>query len=206
VGTPFENFLNLEIPQRAVMLTGDNTEGYVGDPNYSLLNKINYSPKGTWFIDEATGTLWQKLVQSDPLSWTNRSVGGGSSVDPNLTNANCLASDIVGDLVYVTGNIVGGRIQVTEIDNTDSAKMPVFGMIETKASSTVCTVRTGGTSAGIYSGLVPQRRLFAGDNGRLVQTVPARPSSGKKLVQPMGIATSSSVIFLRIGETIGIVP
>ena len=75
MATLFETFVNLELPQRAVMLTDYNTSGYTGNPNSSVLAKINTAPVGTWFIDAATGDLWQKLVQTDPSSWVLRSSG-----------------------------------------------------------------------------------------------------------------------------------
>lgn len=69
----FETFVNTELPQRAVMLTAYNTGGYTGDPRAATLDKIKFAPKGTWFIDEDTGDLWQKLVQLDPTAWVQRS-------------------------------------------------------------------------------------------------------------------------------------
>jgi len=71
--TSFEFFVNTELPQRAVMLTAYNTGGYTGDPRSATLDKIKYAPKGTWFIDEATGDLWQKLIQINPAAWVQRS-------------------------------------------------------------------------------------------------------------------------------------
>jgi hypothetical protein len=204
MATQFEIFVNTELPQRAVMLTSANTSGYTGDPNLSGLAKMNFAPEGTWFIDDATGNLWQKLIQTVPTSWVNRS-GGGTSTDPNIVQANCLSTDLVGDLVYVTGPMVGGRVQVTKTNITDRAKVPVLGLLASKTSDTVCTVRVAGSVSGLYSGLIPQGRVFAGDNGRLVQTLPSRPSSGIKFIQPMGIAISSDTVLLRIGETTGMV-
>jgi hypothetical protein len=202
----FEDFVNLELPQRAVMLTSANTSGYMGDPNLSGLAKMNYAPEGTWFIDDSSGNLWQKLIQTNPTSWTNRSAGGGTSTDPNLVAANCLAPDLVGDLVYITGAMVSGRVQVTRADPTDRAKMPVMGMIESKASNTVCTIRIGGMSSVGYTGLTPQGRLFVGDSGRMVQTLPTRPGSGMKLIQCVGVAAGTSSVVFKPGETIGMVP
>jgi hypothetical protein len=131
---------------------------------------------------------------------------GGHSADPNLVQANCLAEDLVGDLVYVSGPMVDGLPQVTKIDILDRTKMPVFGILESKTSDTDCVVRTGGIAAGLAEGLIPQHRLFAGDDGRISQAVPPRPAEGLKLVQPMGIAIDESTFLLRIGSTIGISP
>lgn len=57
--TAFEDFVNLELPQRAVMLTFAST-GYAGDPRLSVAPKINLAPIGTWFIDDNTEDVWQK--------------------------------------------------------------------------------------------------------------------------------------------------
>jgi hypothetical protein len=100
VATAFEIFVNTELPQRAVMLTDLNTGGYVGNPNSAVLDKIKYAPKGTWFIDATSGNLWQKLEQTDPSSWVNRSTGGGG-VERYYNQA--LTGDIDGtNLVFTT--------------------------------------------------------------------------------------------------------
>jgi hypothetical protein len=78
--TAFEDFVNTELPQRATMLTSSNTGGFTGDPNGGgAPAKVQVAPKGTWFLDDASGDLWQKLIQTTPTSWTlvGGSVGSG---------------------------------------------------------------------------------------------------------------------------------
>lgn len=100
MATAFETYIQAELPQRAVMLTNLNTSGFTGDPNTATLDKIKYAPKGTWFVDEVTGNLWQKLDQTDPHSWVNRS-SGGSGVERYYNQA--LTGTIDGsNLVFTT--------------------------------------------------------------------------------------------------------
>jgi len=43
--------------------------------------------------------------------------------------ANCQPTDQVGDLVYISGDSVGGVIQVTKVDITNYSKMPGVGSL-----------------------------------------------------------------------------
>lgn len=111
----FEDFVSIELPQRAVMLTDANTGGYVGNPNSAVLDKIRFAPKGTWFIDALTGDLWQKLLQSDPSSWVSRGAGGSSEVAAR-TNIPLIGIKDGNNRVFTTPekfrNIGGRTIQV----------------------------------------------------------------------------------------------
>jgi hypothetical protein len=80
----FEDFVNLELPQRPVMSTAANT-GYDGDPNaVGAPSKIQNSPVGTFFIQYTANKLWQK--RGGPGTWEE--IGGGGSglsyLDRNL--------------------------------------------------------------------------------------------------------------------------
>jgi hypothetical protein len=104
---------------------------------------------------------------------------------------NCLASDSVGDLVFITGPIVGGRVQVTKVDVDDADKMPAYGVITEKATATDCTVLVEGTLAGSFN---PNAIYFAGVGGTIVEGPPPRPVSGYRRVQVVGQADDSGAL------------
>lgn len=107
----------------------------------------------------------------------------------------CLATDNVGDLVYVTG-----ADAVARVDPFDGAKMPAVGVIERKKTPTRALVRFDGTVA-VFAGLTPGARLFAGSSGVPSATPPAGP--GRRYVQPVGVAiTATTIVFLPKDPTI----
>lgn len=79
MATVFETFIFTEMPQRAALLTLENT-GYSGDPNVAVVPKINTAPKGTWYLDQGDFTLWYKTVKADPASW-QQLLGRDSAID-----------------------------------------------------------------------------------------------------------------------------
>jgi hypothetical protein len=114
-----------------------------------------------------------------------------------LLVADCLAADVAGHCVYVTGPKVGGRVQVTKVDPRDLSKIPGFGIIRVKVSSTVCVVQTMGELSGIYAGLTPQAQLWVGLDGLLTQTQPTPLPAGKVAVQQMAIALGTGSILIQ---------
>lgn len=106
--------------------------------------------------------------------------------------ANCLASDAVGDGVYITGPKVGALYQVAKVDVTDGSKMPARGIIVTKQTSTRCTVQTSGvTKKGIITGLTPNETYVLGGSSTLVDTPPVPGIGASVYIQHMGQAISS---------------
>jgi len=125
--------------------------------------------------------------------------GSGGGTAQTLVHANCLATDIVGDSVYVTGAKIGIYYQVAKVNINNLTQIPPFGIIVAKASAQVCTVQTGGAVAGIYTGLTPQKELFVGTDGQLTETIPTPPLTGKRASQLMGLVTSTDEFQLSIG-------
>lgn len=110
--------------------------------------------------------------------------------------ANCLATDSVGDCVYVTGNEVGGLYQVSKADPTNWAKMPAVGVITSKRSPTECRVQFLGEIQNVYTGLTVRNILFVAVDGRLSPTPPAPAPGGYAFVQPMGTVLSSARLMI----------
>lgn len=111
-------------------------------------------------------------------------------------SATCLAADLVGRPVFMTGTDA-----VATCDPTDFSKMVAVGVIVSKQSSTSCIVRTGGEVSGL-SGLIPGERYWVALDGTLTEVVPTPPVSGKVYVQAMGMARTASVLVLQISPTL----
>lgn len=100
----------------------------------------------------------------------------------------CLATDNVGDFVYVTS-----ADAVAKADPMNGSKMPAIGVIERKASPTRAFVRFGGAVVG-FAGLAPGGRYFVGATGAASLTPP--PGPGRRYVQHVGVAiTPTTLIF-----------
>lgn len=115
-----------------------------------------------------------------------------------LLEADCLATDVVKDCVYITGPEVGGFIQTTKVDPRTASTMPAFGIIVSKSTSTRCVLRADGIVSGVYTGLTPDARLFVGLSGQLVEgasSITPLPA-GKVYVQYFGKALSADTIQL----------
>jgi len=121
--------------------------------------------------------------------------------DPSLDNSftgTCLATDIVGDLVYVTG----ASRAVTKADPTNSNKMPIVGCITSKSSSTDCIVQTNDLVPSVYSSLTPGKLHFVGIDGRPTAAV-IPPGIGETLlVQAIGFAIDSNLLLMSPGTLI----
>lgn len=111
-------------------------------------------------------------------------------IEPFVFVANCLASDVVGDCVYISADAIATVIQVTKVDATDVLKMPVRGIIVSKFSSTVCSVVYYGAVSltGIVPPLSTGKRYFAGASSKPTAVPPTRPT----FIQVVGIALDSS--------------
>jgi hypothetical protein len=120
---------------------------------------------------------------------------GGSSGE--AIPAVCSASESVGDVVYVSGDFVGGIAQVRKVDIDDAAKRMVIGVIESK-SGLDCVVRRSGRIDSVYAGLTPGSPLFVNSSARLTHVVPARPLSGSRLAQSVGVTLSSTTVLVEL--------
>lgn len=156
-----------------------------------------------WIFDYAGGLLLTStdFTVSDPYIMAFRYIGttaksgsttGGTEVV--VEDANCLATDIVGDCVKITGSRVSGRLQVTKIDITSDSK--ACGIIISKSTSTDCIVQLHGSMSGIYTSLTPDKSYMIDTAARLTDVVPIPPVAGYAYVQHMGHALSSDEFFV----------
>lgn len=115
---------------------------------------------------------------------------------PEFVEADCLVTDVAGDVVRISSDLVAGVYQVTKLDIASAPPEMALGVIISKATDTRCTVQVGGAMSGIYTGLTPGRPLFVGDDSRLTHAVPTRPATGLKSVYHAASALGSDVLFL----------
>lgn len=117
---------------------------------------------------------------------------------PKIVNANCLATDVVGDCIISTGDRISGFYQVTRIDPRVLSSGPSWGIIISKQTATDCVVQMFGVLDGVYTGLTVGKIQWVGLDGRLNDdnsTVTALPA-GQVFVQQMGLSIASDVVLL----------
>lgn len=115
-----------------------------------------------------------------------------------LATAICLATDIVGDLLYINGNITGADYQTEKADPVNN-KMPAIAVIIYKITATRCVIQLEGNVNGIYTGLAAGKTYYVDATGRPSLVPPAAPVNGKAYVQPIGVAVDAGV--LRFGPS-----
>jgi hypothetical protein len=126
-------------------------------------------------------------------------IGGGLT---GAFRAYCYATDRPGDAVYIMGDKVGSTYQVTrvDIDDSDPVVAIAVGVIHSKQSPALCTVRVSGELDGVYTGLPPGRLVFVGTDGRLTVTPPARPLAGTRVLNAVGYTLASGAIMVRVAS------
>lgn len=116
--------------------------------------------------------------------------------------ADCLATDAVGDFVYISGATVGGFFQVAKVDITDPSHFPTVGIVVEKTTTTRCfIVRFGLVDVSSFPSaptLTPQTKYWIGSDSRLSATMPS-PTSGVIVSQTVGQALSSTEILILEG-------
>ena len=125
----FEDFVNLELPRRAALLTVAIT-GFDGDPNVGPPAIISGAPVGTYYQQETPVTLWRK--QPD-LSWKDEDAGGGGDVE-DLTTAGGAGTAPLGD--GAGGLAMGGVVADADVGGST-----LTGHVTRLTATTYSTVR-----------------------------------------------------------------
>ena len=121
---------------------------------------------------------------------------------PDVIRAFCYSTDAVGDCVYVMGDRVVRTYQVTkvDVDDIDIKKAVAVGVIISKSSPTDCVVQKEGPLDNTFFGMTPGATLFVGHDSRPTET-PAPPTFGlKRVLQPIGHAIASDVLWIAPGQ------
>jgi hypothetical protein len=163
------------------------------NPNISLFAVVPANKGGTGL--STPGALGNVLTSDGAGNWTSAAPAAGGS---STFTANCLAGDVVGASVYITGSDVGGVPQVASADASDALKTPAVGAIVSKSDATTCVVARFGRVDVSATGavLLAGSRYFVGFNGEPVTPPPnaGLSPSGYVIVQPLGVATSATVL------------
>jgi len=113
-----------------------------------------------------------------------------------VLSAQCAPADAIGNCVCITGPDIAGKYQVTTANPADVNKMPAWGVIKKKTSSTECKVQFVGEIKGMYALMIPQDVLFVGSDGKLSNIPPAPSVGGYAFVQAMGHVLSDDALLL----------
>lgn len=107
----------------------------------------------------------------------------------------CKNTDEVQDCVRIDSAKVGNLYEVEAVD-IDVDNDPAVGIIIAKSSPTLCTVQLFGIVTGVYTALTPGRTYLVGTDSKLATTL-ARPASGFRWVQQMGVALDTDELLLK---------
>jgi len=115
-----------------------------------------------------------------------------------LGRATCLASDVIGDCVYITASKIGNAFQVAGVDITDSSKMPAIALVLKKDAPTNAIIHFHGPLRGVFTGLTPGKRYVVGTDSRPATQGDANypVAGGTTLFQQIGIATSADELLV----------
>lgn len=112
----------------------------------------------------------------------------------------CLATDQVGHVVGIAGDMIGGAYQVSRADILNFTTAVAFGILVRKSSDTTGVVVTGGLVA--YPSLIPGRLYFTGDSGFPTAIRPVAASPSGVFVQVIGKAISTTKLLLEISPNL----
>jgi len=114
----------------------------------------------------------------------------------------CLASDSVGDVVYIRTVFNGTRYRVEAADPSDGDKMPGVAVILSKQSPTACVIQFQGF-LGLYSGLTPGEAYFVGTDSKPAMLGDANFPVVGDLKQQIGVSTDDDELLFRAMDVIG---
>lgn len=192
MGTPFENFVNLELPRRPALLTQGIT-GYDGDPNNVAAPVIfANAPAGTFYLQTTGGDLWRKKsVGATTWVVVGGSGGGVSTAVVSATEYECPFGADVGHFVYLSGPDTVGLALASDIST-----MPSLGVIVGMSDATHCIVQYNGELDG-YVGLSPDTHYYvsATDAGAVTTAIPTDPGS---VMQVVGTARNTTTLIVSV--------
>jgi hypothetical protein len=180
VATPFENFVNNELPNRLIFLKGN------GAPTI-------FAPKYTIYVDLLTDDKYEQRGGSPSIpfnDWVLIEESGNpviADVDAIIEELDCLASLNVGDLVYDSTSIDNGVDKVT----SNSLARIVTGVCIEKTSSTTAKILKEGRISG-FSALTKGKPVFLGTDGLPTTTY---PTTGVR--QVLGSSSATGTLYFN---------
>jgi len=131
------------------------------------------------------------------LSSTSAASSLGNS-GTTFFRARCGVSVDTGDLIYLTGAVIGGYPEVDTVDIDQAGKNPAVGVVIKKRTSTECIIQVNGIIRNLFTGLTPGEFLFVNLSGGVTDTVPSPPPSGRRAIQNVGSALKANELLLDI--------
>lgn len=114
-----------------------------------------------------------------------------------LGRANCLATDLVGDVVRIRAAKTGNRFEVEKVDISTIGSPPGVAVVVKKYAATDCIIQFHGPLRLIYTGLTPGRAYLIGSDSR--PAIPGDinyPVAGSDYFQQMGVSTSTNELLV----------
>lgn len=181
MGTPFENFVNIELPMRQVLLRGNVVPSAGAGVPASI---------GAYYLNLLTGARYEKTAEAD-TAWTEMAAAGSSGYMKftNNTGSTILGGTVVrinssGDVVAASADALAnceGVFGITFGDTLAAAE----GKIITRDKATVRT------SATLTVGL---RVYLSVTSGEATSTP---PSTAPNVIFLLGIASGTSEVILN---------
>lgn len=103
--------------------------------------------------------------------------------------------------MYVVGDPIGGRDQVSTADPSDYDMLPAVGVVIDKLTATMCNVMWRGETPDIFTGLATGEIYFLGVDG-MASSLPPDVVPGGMFVQVVGVATAPERMYIRIENTL----
>lgn len=120
-----------------------------------------------------------------------------------LGRADCLATDVVGDVVRVRAAKVGNRFQVEKVDISAPGSPPGVAVVAKKYTATDCIIHFHGPLRGVYAGLTSGVQYWVGTDSRPAAAGDANfPVAGADYFQQMGVATSDGELLVIFQEAV----
>lgn len=115
-----------------------------------------------------------------------------------LGRADCLASDVVGDVVRIRAAKVGNRFQVEKVDISTVGSPPGVAVVVKKYTATDCIVHFNGPLRSVYAGLAPGVSYLVGTDSQPAAVGDINyPAAGSDYFQQMGVATSDGELLVN---------
>lgn len=114
-----------------------------------------------------------------------------------LGRANCLATDVVGDVVRIRAAKTGNRFEVEKVDISVVGSPPGVAVVVKKYAATDCIIQFHGPMKGVYAGLTPGRAYLIGTDSTPALPGDANyPAGGSDYFQQMGVSTSDNELLV----------
>ena len=176
MATPFQEYVNAELPNRQIMLQGTQ------DPRTGSGVASNL---GAYYYKTDDGTRYEKTGSAD-TDWTLLgSAGSANEAEKIVITRNCSTTSSSGDLVYESDSISNG----VDVSTSNTDNRNIVGIILSKPTTTTCRVLFEGTYNVSLSGLSKGDKVYLSNSGAITS---AKPTSG--YVQILGNAIDSDAV------------